>query len=154
MRGERDLRLRRTQACGCRGEYRVCEQPLPYLAGQAQRAVRHEGDVPRFALGQDVHGALVGQVEQVLHADDLGVVDGAQQMPPGDVAEPDSVDQPFVTGPDQGSELGVEPPARDLRRVHDAQVHRGQLAGAERGEVGLDSLTQVPEGIGHLGHDR
>jgi len=92
----------------------VGEQPAPHLAGQAQRAERYERDVPRLALGEDVQGSLVGQIEQVLHAHDLGLGDRPQQLRPRDVAEADAVNQALLAGLDQHRELGVEPPARSL----------------------------------------
>jgi hypothetical protein len=121
--GERDLRRRRAQPRGQRGQHGIGEQLASHLAGQAQRAERHERDVPRRALGEDVRGVLVGQVEEVLHADDLRLGDRSQQVPPGDVAEPDAVDQPFLAGRGQRRELGVEPLARGLGRVRHPQVH-------------------------------
>ena len=52
--GERDLRRRRAQPRGQRGEHGVGEQPVPLLAGPAERAERHERDVAGLALGEDV----------------------------------------------------------------------------------------------------
>src|SRR6266542_230647 len=99
--GERDLRRRRIEPYGQRGEHGVGEQPVPYLAWPAQRAERYESDVPRLALGEEVRRPLVGQVEEVLHTDDLGLGERSQEVPAGDVAEADAVDQPFLTTPVQ-----------------------------------------------------
>ena len=59
-------------------DYRAGEYRFP-AARPAQRAERHERDAAAEALREDRGFAAVGQVEQVLHADDLGC-DGAQQL--------------------------------------------------------------------------
>ena len=163
--GERDLSRCCVQPCPQRGQHRGGEQVPAHVAGPAQGRERDEGDLPAGALGEHVRGSLVGQVEEVLHADDLRLADGAQQLRPGDVAEADTVDQPFLTGPDQRRQLSVEPLPGD-GRVHDPQVHGGQPADAEGGEIVLDPLPKlvrlvpaqhraasVPAGA-HLAHDR
>ncbi len=163
--GERDLHRRRAQPCRDIGQHGVGEQPAPRLAGHAQRAERHERYAARLALGEDVPGPLVGHVEEVLHTDDFRLGYRPQQVLPGDVAEPDAADQPFFAGPGQRRELGVEPAARGLGRVHDAQVHGREPGGAERDQVVLDAVAQLiglagPQqraagvGGGHLAHDR
>jgi epsilon-lactone hydrolase len=164
--GERDLRRCRLQPCPQRREHGTGEQVGAGGTGQAQRTERDEGDVTPGALGQHVGRALVTQIEQVLHADDLGLVDGPQQLLSGDVAEPNAVCQAFLARLDQRGQLGVEARSRRLGRVDHAQVHRGQPAHTERDEVVLDPPAQmillaVPRrrpgrtrAGGHLAHDR
>jgi epsilon-lactone hydrolase len=141
--GERDLGRRRVQPRSQRGQDRAGEQVVAGGSWQAERTERDEGDGTFGAFGQHVGRPLVTQVEQVLHADDLGLFDGPQQLPPGDVAEPDAVDQAFLARLDQRRQLGVEPLARGLGRVDHAQVHRRQPADAEGDQVVLDPLAQM-----------
>lgn len=71
--GGHDLRRRRTQPSPPARRARDRRAAVPHLTWPAQRAERHERDVPRLALGEDVQRPLVRQVEQVLHARDLGL---------------------------------------------------------------------------------
>ena len=164
--GERDLHRRRAQPRGQRGQHGIGEQPAPHPAGQAQRAERHERDVPRRALGEDVRGALVGQVEEVLHADDLRLGDARSRCRRETLLSPMPSISPSSRACGQRRELDVEPLARGLGRVRHAQVHGRQPPGAERGEVVLDALAQLVRFVepqqraagvaagGHLADDR
>src|SRR5690348_15657433 len=88
--GEGDLGRGGVQPGRQRGEYGAGEQVVVNITGPAQRAEGNEGDAASGAFGQNIGRSLVGQVEQVLNADDLGLVDGSQQLFPGDVAESDA----------------------------------------------------------------
>ena len=94
------------------------------------------------AFVQQVAGALIGEVEQVLHAHDLGLVEGATEVVDGGVAEADAVDEPVGVGLDERPELRVEA-LGGRRPVHEAQVHRGEPIDAEGGEVVLDAGAQL-----------
>ena len=110
--GQRDLRRGRTQARAEVGEDGTREDGVLDAAWPAQRAERHECDALRGAFVQEVERALIGEVEQVLHADDLGLVDGSAQVLCRYVAEADPVDQSFVAGLDERGELRVEAASR------------------------------------------
>ena len=107
--GQRDLRWRGAEPGADGREYGIGEQTATLVAGQAQWAVRHERDVPGLAFCEHVAGSLVGQIEEVLDTDDIGLGNRAEQVLAGDVADADSVDEALVAGLDQGGELGVEP---------------------------------------------
>jgi hypothetical protein len=81
--GERHLYRCRAQSYPKRGEHGAGEQVVPHVTGPSQGAEGDEGDLLFRALGENVRGVLVGQVEEVLHADDLRLIDGSQRMPNG-----------------------------------------------------------------------
>jgi hypothetical protein len=99
-----------------RGQYRTSEQVVAGGTRQAQGTERDESDAALGAFGQDVGRALVNQVEQVLHADDLCLVDGPRQLFSGDIAKPDAVDQSLLPRLDQRGQLGVESLVRAVAR--------------------------------------
>src|SRR5579863_4178514 len=93
---QRDLRWRGTQAETQVNEERVREDCVLTSARRSQRKEGHERNPSSCAFVQDGKRRLVGDVEQVLHADDLRLFNGNTQMIYRDVAEADAVDQPLV----------------------------------------------------------
>jgi hypothetical protein len=85
------------------------EDRVPCVAWPAERAEGHECDPSQPALLQHIERALIREIEQVLHADDLGLGDRSHQVPSRDIAQPDAVDQPFIAGGDGRGQLGIEP---------------------------------------------
>jgi FMN-dependent dehydrogenase len=84
------LRRGDAEAGGRPGDHRAGEHRIARAARQAERAERHEGDSTADALRQDGGRAAAGEVEHVLHADDLGAVRGVPELLEADVAQADT----------------------------------------------------------------
>jgi hypothetical protein len=77
-----------------------------------------------------------------LHASNLGVPQGMQQVLTGDAAQPDSADQSLVAGSDHNRKLFVEAYVWAVA-VDEPQVHHRELVDAERPQVGLDIPAEI-----------
>ena len=91
---------------------------------------------------QDRGRAAVGEVEQVLHADDLGAVRGVPELFEADVAQADTSDETLVAGLDHGGQLIIE--ARvGAAGAGQTEVDRGQLVDPQAAEIVFDALAQL-----------
>lgn len=86
-------------------------------------------------------GAAVGEVEQVLHADDGGALRGVPELFEGDVAQADTGDQSLVAGPDCG-QLIIEGRV-DPAVAGQTKVDRDQLADPQAAEIVFHALAQL-----------
>src|ERR1700677_2924741 len=91
---ERDLRGSGGQPSSYFDQDWACEDRVLDAAWPTQREERYERDGLRGALFQDVERALVHEVEQVLHANDLRLTVSSVQVLSRYVAQADPVDQP------------------------------------------------------------
>ena len=138
----RDFRGSCTQAVTKVDEDGTREDRVLNATRPPQRAERYEGDALRSAVVQETERALISQVEQILHADDLCLAGSSAQVLSRYVAQTDPADQTLVTGPDKCRELSVEAVA-GFGCVHDPKVHRRQPIQPERHKVLLDAHTQL-----------
>ena len=118
-------------------EDRILSAPWP-----AQREKRYECDSLQGTFGEETDRALIGEIEQVLHANDLRLVNRSVQVPCRYVAQTYPVDQSFVTGRDKRGELRVEA-VTGFGSVHDAKVYGGQPIQTEGQEVLLDARAEL-----------
>jgi len=86
---ERDLRRCDAEASGCLADHRTGQHRVVLAARPGERAERHERDAAREAIAEKGSSATVGEVEHVLHADDVGACHGVPQLLKADVAEAD-----------------------------------------------------------------
>src|SRR6185437_1924103 len=108
----------------------------------AEREERHESDAAGVTLFQYRHGPPAGQVQQVLHAGDVGDGQRAAQVDRRDVAEADAADQAVLARCQHGGELVIEVLAgRGI--VHQAQVDDGEAVDGQAAQVVLDSLPEL-----------
>src|ERR1700676_4288829 len=132
--GECDLRRSRSQTPAQLGEHGTGEDGVLNAAWPAEGTERDERDSQGAAFVEEIEGALIGKVEQVLHADNLGLVHRSAQVLCGYVAEADPFDDALVARLDERSELRVETLA-GTGAVHGSQVHRGQPIETEGKQV-------------------
>src|SRR6202034_3285910 len=115
-------------------------------------AERHEGDSAADTLLVDRGRAAVGEVEQVLHAGDLGAVRGVPKLFEADVAQADAGDETLVAGLDHGGQLIIE--ARvGAAGAGQTEVDRGQLADPQAAEIVFDALAQLTRVVAGVSED-
>jgi hypothetical protein len=83
------------------------------------------------------------QAVGVLHGHDRGVLDGLLDLLEGGGRDADAGDQAVLAHLDHRGEQVLERGLPGHGLLLQAQVHRGQLLGAELAEVGLDVLAQL-----------
>ena len=82
------------------------------------------------------------QVQQILHAADVGDGQRAAEVAGRDVAEADAADQALLARRHHGGELVIEVLAgRGV--VHEAQVDDGEVVDGQAAQVVLDSLPEL-----------
>jgi hypothetical protein len=134
----------RAAQAGGGGRHRRARLDPVAAAGEAgtEREERHEGDAAGVALLEYRHRPPVGQVEQVLHAGDVGDGQRAAEVAGRDVAEADAADQAVLARRHHGGELVIEElVGRGV--VHEAQVDDGEVVDGQAAQVVLDSLPEL-----------
>src|SRR5258705_11348294 len=124
------------------GDGRVGQDRLALCSRITQRAERHEGDVAYRTLVDNGQAVAVGEVEEVLHADDFGNFQGPQQVAAGDVTDPDATNQSVVSRLHEHGELVNEKRVGHIV-VHDAQIDRGELLHTQSRQVFFDVGAQL-----------
>ncbi len=125
-----DLGRGRVVAGGDVGDDGIGADRIVDVFPRAQRSERNERDPSGGALVENRSRSLTCQVERVLYANDVGDLEGTQQVLMGDIADSDSGDQSFVARCDQGTEL-VDKPLVDGGAVQKAEVNGGELSDTE-----------------------
>jgi len=120
---------------------RVAENRIVLGEGRAQREERDEGYPAGVALLEHGHRGAVSEVERILYAGNISVLESVQQVLAGDVAEADAADQAVLTRLCHGRELIVEALVR-CGSFSEAQVDGGQSLDLEAPQVLLDALRR------------
>jgi uncharacterized membrane protein YbhN (UPF0104 family) len=139
---ECDLRRGDAKAGGCLNDHRAGEHGVVPAARPAKRAERHERDTPAEALLENRGPTAEGEVEQVLHADNVGPGHGVPELVQADVAQAYPGDEALVAGRDHRRQLVIEPRV-DPPATGQAQVHRSELPDPQAAQVVLDALAQL-----------
>ena len=124
---------------GTAGRFR---QVLRQTARPAKRAERHERDAPAEALFEKRSRAAVGEVEQVLHANDVGPCDGVPHLFETDIAQAHPGDQVLVAGRHHRCQLVIEARA-DAPVAGQAKVDRCELADLQVGTSFCAPTTKI-----------
>ena len=145
--GEGDLERCRSVACGHRDERRLARDRVA-LARASERTVREQRNAFRHAASRDaVPQVVVAQdAELDLHRADRRVPQRFLELPQGDVAEADPLDEPVALERDERANAGGERRAR-VRRVELVEEQALHAEGAPAGLARRDQRSRAT--VGH-----